>query len=160
MKRMMKVLSGCVFVLIGLGLLYGCCRKPEASDQSNQQAPTQDPETKLPDLAIVSAEIIPAAPRRGEKFAVEVRIENIGRVKSGEYDLEMVIKDVSRMTESSIATLRRSALQAGQRDVWRGNSYVIDKPGAHQLRVTIEPSLPENGQIQNNTFNWAFQVTP
>ena len=52
------------------------------------------------------------------------------------------------------------SLQPGEQVPWQSTDLMVNDPGAHQYWVEIVPFLFEDGNEQNNTYGWAFQVAP
>jgi len=118
------------------------------------------PPQQLPDLSVASVDIFPSEPRAGERFTAVVYVANIGSASSGEYDLAMNMKDVSRGSAYPVGTFRQSPLQPGEQvAAWSSDQLMVNEPGAHQFRVEIKPFNFNDRNEQNNVYGWAFTVS-
>jgi hypothetical protein len=110
-------------------------------------------------LAISAIELFPAQPQAGQRFAVNVYVQNAGQAASGEYDLAIFIKDVSRGSTYPVGTFRREGLQPGENiTAYTSTDRLVNDPGSYQVHVEIQPFLFEDGNTRNNTSIWAFSV--
>lgn len=117
-------------------------------------------ETKIsPDLVISAIEVFPAEPTAGNAFTFNVYVSNQGNATSGEYDLAISIKDVSRNLTYPVGTFRKSALQPGENvPVFSKNDQLVNDPGSFQIHCEIKPFLFTDGNANNNIKIRAFQV--
>jgi hypothetical protein len=128
---------------------------PEPSGGDDQPPPPQP----LPDLSISAIEVFPAQPQAGQYFSVNVYVTNIGEAQSGEYDLAIFIKDVSRGSTYPVGTFRNEGLYPGENiPAYTSSDRLVNDPGSFQVHVEIQPFLFEDGNEQNNTLIWAFTV--
>jgi len=109
---------------------------------------------------VISAiEVFPGQPQAGQHFAVNVYVKNAGQAPSGEYDLAIFIKDVSRGSIYPVGTFRKEGLQPGENiAAYSSTDRLVNDPGSYQVHVEIQPFLFEDGNDQNNTAIWAFTV--
>ena len=161
--RSKRTLIVVLLVIATLGLLLNCGPEPQPPPPSRETPPPPSGETPPPahpDLAIVDVKIYPSQPQAGKVFKAVVYVTNQGNTASGEFDLAMHIKDVSRSSTYPVGTFRQSALQPGDQVPWQSGDLMVNESGAHQYWVEIVPFLFEDGNEQNNTYGWAFQVAP
>lgn len=111
-----------------------------------------------PDLTVSSVSIYPPQPKAGQRFTVVVYVENVGNAASGEYDLAMHIKDLSRGSVYPIGTFRREPLHPGENVPWQSESRIVNYPGSHEFLVEIRPFNFADRSAQNNTHRKVFQV--
>ena len=122
----------------------------------NEQPPKPDP---LPDLSISAIEVFPAQPQSGQHFTLNVYVKNAGQAQSGEYDLAIFIRDVSRGSTYPVGTFRAGRLHPGDNVVaYSSSDRLVNDPGSYQVHVEINPWLFEDGNNQNNEAIWAFTV--
>ena len=117
--------------------------------------------TPLPDLMISGILVYPVQPKAGQYFTVQVYVKNAGQVPSGEFDLKISIKDVSRNFEYPGGTFLCKGLQPGEdTPVYISQDRRVDYPGEHQVWTEVVPFTegPRDSNPQNNTFGWAFTV--
>ena len=93
LTRLLIVLSS---LLLGAALLLsGCGGDDDQDDNSSDQPAT-------PDLAITNIELDPEQISAGQAHIVKVYVSNVGDAPSGEYDLTITLRDVTRGTSSPI----------------------------------------------------------
>jgi len=149
---------------LALALATLACDEDETPPPRPQPQPTspgeQPPQPEpLPDLVISAIEVFPTQPQAGQRFAVNVYVQNAGQAPSGEYDLALFIRDVSRGSTYPIGTFRNESLQPGENVVaYSSMDRLVNDPGSFQVHVEIVPFLFEDGNTQNNTSIWAFTV--
>ncbi len=141
---------------------------PAVQPPSNKVAPdltiytpaVQPPPNKVAaDLTISAVEVYPNQPQSGQYFSLKIYVKNIGQAASGEYDLAISIKDVSRGNTYPIGTFRRGQIQPGESIIaFSSGNIMVNEPGAHQVQAEITPFLFEDGNGQNNKSIWAFTV--
>lgn len=158
--RSKRTLTVVLLVIATLGLLPGCGSEPEPPPPPQPPRLEETRPPAHPDLAIAAVEIYPSQPQAGKAFKAVVYVTNKGDAASGQFDLAMHIKDVSRGYTYPVGTFRQSALQPGEQVPWQSGDLRVNDPGAHQYWVEIVPFLFEDGNEQNNTYGWAFQVAP
>jgi CARDB len=120
----------------------------------------QPPSNKIAaDLTISAVEVNPNQPQSGQNFSVKIYVKNTGQAASGEYDLAISIKDVSRGNTYPVGTFRRGQIQPGESIIaFSSGNIMVNEPGAHQVQAEITPFLFEDGNGQNNKSIWAFSV--
>jgi hypothetical protein len=151
-----------ILLFIGTVIWTGCGRKtppaPPPPPPTNTQPATPPPE-RLSDLQISAIEVFPAEPIARQPFAVNVFVKNAGQATSGQYDLEIFIKDVSRAATYPVGTFRQGPLKPGENvAAYSSTDRQVNYPGSHQLQAEIKPFQFEDGNIQNNTAIRAFTV--
>ena len=162
-KRKNRVWALLVAVLM-LALATLACGEDETPPPRPQPLPTspgeQPPQPEpLPDLVISAIEVFPGQPQAGQSFAVNVYVRNAGQAPSGEYDLALFIRDVSRGSTYPIGTFRNEPLQPGENVVaYSSMDRLVNDPGSFQVHVEITLFIFEDGNTQNNTSIWAFTV--
>jgi hypothetical protein len=115
----------------------------------------------LPDLAIVSILVFPQQPQAGKMFYAEVNVKNIGNIASGDYDIAIHIKDISRGYVYPIGTFRRGPIQPGQQYVvWMSDMVRVNDPGSFQLWAEINPFQFDDEDDDNNIKYLSFTVNP
>jgi hypothetical protein len=153
-----------VFIMIATMTLASCdgggggseWEPPPEPPSSDDQPPPPEP---LPDLTISAIEVFPAQPQAGQYFTVNVYVTNVGEAQSGEYDLAISIKDVSRGYSYPVGTFRNEGLYPGENvPAYSSSDRLVDDPGSFQVDVEIKPFNFEDGNEQNNTLIWAFSV--
>jgi len=156
-----KTMVGLIaIVAIAVVLMSTGCIDNGGDGDGGDRTQTPTPPQQLPDLSVASVEIIPSEPRVGERFTAVVYVVNIGSASSGEYDLAMDMKDVSRGYTYPVGTFRQSPLQPSEQVAsWSSDQLMVNEPGAHQFWVEIEPFLFSDGNEQNNMYGWAFTVS-
>jgi hypothetical protein len=108
---------------------------------------------------ISAIEVFPAQPKAGQHFAVNVYVKNAGQAPSGEFDLAISIKDVSRGSTYPVGTFRKGGLRPGENiPAYSSTDRLVNYPGSYQVRVEIQPVLFKDGNDQNNTMTRAFTV--
>lgn len=116
---------------------------------------------KFPDLAIAAINIYPNQPQDNTYFYADVYIKNIGDAASGDYDVAIHIKDISRGYVYPIGTFRQGPMQPGEQyAVWSSDRVLVNDPGSFQLWVEIKPFLFDDKDDSNNIHGWAFTVKP
>lgn len=149
-----------VALVIGLvGLLASCGSEPEPPGPE-PPAPGAPQPAAQPNLAVASVQVHPSQPRAGQQFTVSVYVTNKGNAVSGDFDLAMNIRDVSRGSTYPVGTYRQGALQPGDQVPWQSGNLMVNESGEHQFWVEIAPFLFQDGNQQDNTYRWSFQVTP
>lgn len=111
-----------------------------------------------PDLTVSSVSIFPAQPAAGHQFRIVVYVRNIGNAASGEYDLAMHIKDLSRGYSYPVGTFRLEPLHPGENVPWQSELLRVNYPGAHEVLVEIRPFNFADRNTQNNSSRKGFQV--
>ena len=158
MKRKTIVGLIAIVAIVAVAMSAGC--NGPSNGPSNGQKQTPTPPQQLPDLSVASVDIFPSEPRAGERFTAVVYVANIGSASSGEYDLAMNMKDVSRGSAYPVGTFRQSPLQPGEQvAAWSSDQLMVNEPGAHQFWVEIKPFNFNDGNEQNNVYGWAFTVS-
>lgn len=152
-------------LLIGILIWTGCggggggggdAPPPQPSGNNQPQPPQPEP---VPDLTISAIEVFPGQPQAGQQFALNVYVKNIGQAKSGEYDVAIYIKDVSRGSTYPVGTFRNEGLYPGDNvTAYTSTNRLVNDPGSYQVHVEIQPFLFEDGNTNNNTLIWAFTV--
>jgi hypothetical protein len=131
-------------------------QQPQQPPSGGEQPPQPEP---LPDLVIAAIEVFPAQPQAGQYFSVNVYVNNVGKAPSGEYDLALFIRDVSRGSTYPIGTFRREKLQPGENIVaYSSSDRLVNDSGSFQVHAEIQPFLFQDGNNQNNALIWAFTV--
>lgn len=154
----LRTLGLVALLLIGTIIWTGCGggETPPQPPGGDEQPPPPEP---LPDLVISAIEVFPVQPQAGQDFAVKVYVKNAGQAPSGEYDLAISIKDVSRGSTYPVGTFRKAGLQPGKNILAHSSTdRLVYDPGSYQVHVEIQPFLFEDGSDQNNTARWAFTV--
>lgn len=149
-----------LLLLIGAIICTGCdgadVPPPPPPTKADQQPP---PPPSRPDLAISAIEVFPGQPTAGQRFALNVYVRNGGQAASGEYDVLISIRDVSRGSTYPVGTFRREPLQPGENvTAYSSTDRLVNDPGSYQVHVEIRPFVFEDGNEQNNTAIWAFTV--
>lgn len=159
--KIKRLLTITLLVGIAAGLLMGGCNgsgsppqpKPPTNTPQNIQPATH------PDLAISAIEVFPSQPQAGQRFALNVYVTNQGNAPSGDYDVAIFIRDVSRSSTYPVGTFRQPGLQPGENVVaYTSTDRLVNDPGSFQVHVEIKPFLFQDGNTQNNTLIWAFTV--
>ena len=150
--------KGLVTLLVIGTMIWTCCGGHE---QPFPPEPNKDlviPEPH-PDLVISAIEVFPVQPQAGQYFAVTVYVMNVGQAPSGQYDLKLFIKDVSRGSTYPVGTFRKMGLKPGENIVaYSSTERIVNYQGGYQVHAKIEPFLFEDANNQNNTKIWAFTV--
>lgn len=120
--------------------------------------PSQPQPAAQPNLAVAAVHVYPGQPQAGQRFTVVVYVTNNGNAVSGDYDLAMHIKDVSRGYTYPVGTFRQSGLHPGEQVPWQTDDRMVNDPGSFQYWVEIVPT-GEDGIQQDNHLGWAFQVS-
>jgi hypothetical protein len=152
MRRFLLLTS----LLMVVGLLSGCGGNDDKNDKSGGPAPTA---TKVvPDLAVTTIELDPPQIAIGQPFIVKVHVANVGGAPSGEYDLAISLRDVTRGTTSPIGAQHGQGLKPGQDTLaYETGPRQVDKTGSFQIQVTLTPAGPD-GDTNNDKKNRAFSV--
>lgn len=152
-----------LFILIMICI--NCKRSnPEYNNTTPRVNPSvsvdNQPETEAkPDLVISSINVYPAQPTSGHRFTFNVYVKNQGNAVSGEYDLAILIKDMSRDLTYPVGTFRNSALQPGENvSAFSKNDQLVNDPGSYQIHCEIKPFLFDDENEDNNISIWAFQA--
>jgi hypothetical protein len=119
---------------------------------------TEPLKKSAPDLVVSGVYIYPATPAAGKYFTVVVHVKNQGNGPSGNFDLQMHIKDVGRGYTYPIGTFRRNAMKPGEQIPWQKQGVLVNDPGAFQFVVEIVPFLFEDGNKHNNHVIRPFHV--
>jgi hypothetical protein len=147
-----------MFVLMVVIALSGCNKPPEQPQQPDQ--PGQTIQQQMPDLSVAAVDISPSKPQAGVRFAGVVYVTNIGTASSGQYDIAMYMKDVSRGNIYPVGTFRQNPMQPGVKNsVWTSDQLMVNDPGSYQFWVEIKPFLFTDGNEQNNIYGKAFDVS-
>lgn len=146
--------------IIILGSLFVGCSPAAPTLPSLQPIPVGTIAPSQPDLVVVGVNLYPSQPQASQVFRAVVTIKNQGNAPSGEYDIGMTIKDVSRGYAYPVGTFRQTALQPGEQVPWQSNDLMVNDPGAFQYWVEIMPFNFQDGDEQNNVYGWAFQAAP
>ena len=126
---------------------------------SNANAGGQPPQ-QLPDLAIAKIEVLPAQPQARHQFAVNVYVTNVGQAPSGDYDILISIKDVSRQLTYPVGTFRNGGLRPGEQvTAYRSTERMVNYSGSHQIHVELRPFQFQDGNDRNDVLSWAFSVS-
>ncbi len=157
-------------LLLATTLILTSCTCGQSRPTSSQPLPdirtlspttaVQPPSNKTAaDLTISVVEVYPNQPQSGQYFSVKIYVKNIGQAASGEYDLAISIKDVSRGSTYPIGTFRRGQIQPGESIIaFSSSNIMVNEPGAHQVQAEIKPFLFEDSDGQNDKSIWAFTV--
>jgi hypothetical protein len=132
---------------------------PLDDGSGTQQTGNQE---SFPDLSISAIEVYPSQPKAGQYFTVNVYVTNSGTAASGEFDLQIHIKDVSRGSTYPVGTFRHERLLPGENiPVYSSQNLMVNYPGSHQIwtKIVPFPGSPQESNEQNNTYGWAFTVT-
>ena len=125
-------------------------------ESQNENQPETNPE---PDLVISSINVYPEQPTSGQHFTFNVYVKNQGNAKSGEYDLAIFIKDISRNLTYPVGTFRNSALHPGDNvAAFSKNNQLVNDRGSYQIHCEIKPFLFDDGNTDNNLSIWALQA--
>jgi hypothetical protein len=159
-KNMMSLIT--IVAVVAVAISAGCNGPlpppPPPPPSPPSETPTPPPQ-QLPDLSIAFVEIYPSEPQAGERFTAAVYVANIGNAPSGEYDLAMHVRDVSRDSTYPVGTFRQSPLQPGEQVVaWSSDQLMVNEPGAHQFLVEMEPINFNDGNEKNNMCGRTFTV--
>jgi hypothetical protein len=111
-----------------------------------------------PDLVVSGVQIYPATPTAGKNFTVAVYVKNQGNAVSGQFDLQMHIKNLDRGYTYPIGTFRRNAMKPGEQIPWQKQDVMVNEPGAFQFIVEIVPFLFQDGNKMNNHIIRPFHV--
>jgi hypothetical protein len=153
MRRFLFLLAS---LLIIAGLLSGCGGDDGKNDQSGGSASTATP--VVSDLAVTAIELDPAQIGVGQPFIIRVYVANVGGAPSGEYDLTIALRDVTRGTTSPIGAQHGRRLEPGQDTLaYETGPRQLDQTGSFQVQVTLTPAGPER-DTNNNKKNQAFTV--
>ncbi len=162
MKSVRSLLT-ITFAVAVLGLIL-TCDLTSGGGSSPTQPPSQptvpsapQPSPK-PNLAIVDVRTYPGQPRVGQAFTISVYVTNNGNAVSGDYDLGVTIKDVGRGDTYPVGRFHQSALHPGEQVSWQKDYAMVNNPGSYQCWVDLYTS-GEDGNLQDNSKGWAFQVT-
>ncbi len=147
-------------LLIGAIALAGCGSK----GPSNPLPPP--PEHNFPpspqyfaDLAVSRIEVFPAQPKAGQRFTLNIYVQNAGQAPSGAYDLAVSLKNTSRSLDYPIGTFRKQVLRPGENvAVYASQEVLVNEAGSFQALVEIKPFDFKDGNDQNNIATWAFTV--
>lgn len=156
----LHAVSLATLLLIGAIVWTGCDKRetppPQPPAGGGEQPP---PPERLPDLVISAIQVLPAEPQAGQRFALNVYVKNAGQAPSGQYDLAMFIKDVSRGSTYPVGTFRKERMQPGE-DIpaYSSTDRLVNDPGAYQVHVEIQPFGFRDGNEQNNTAVRAFNA--
>ena len=153
-----RTMLAVAFLIATLGLLLSCDSVTQAPAPQPKEPAEPQPAAK-PNLAVAAVNVYPAQPQVGQRFTVVVYVTNNGNAVSGDYDLAMHIKDVSRGYTYPVGTFRQSALHPGEQVPWQTEDRLVNDPGGFQYWVEIVPFLFEDGNQQDNTYGWSFQVS-
>lgn len=133
------------------------------SNGNNIQPPPPPPEEpeKQPDLAVYYFYIVPEVPFQNTKFYASLQIINNGDAPSGEYDLNMNIKDIGRDLTYHIGRFTQSPLDPGATiRAWDSHDLLVNDPGNFEFTIEIIPFLFTDGDETNNIYSWPFMVDP
>jgi predicted small lipoprotein YifL len=153
------ILVPITLLLIGAVALAGCGRK----GSSNPLPPPDDnypPSPQyFPDLTVSRIEVFPAQPRAGQRFTLNIYVQNAGQAPSGAYDLAVSLKNTSRNLSYPIGTFRQQALRPGENvAAFTSQDMLVNEPGSFQALIEIKPFEFRDGNNQNNTATWPFSV--
>jgi predicted small lipoprotein YifL len=147
-------------LLIGAVTVAGCGSK----GPSNPLPPP--PENNFPpspqyyaDLTVSRIEVFPAQPKAGQRFTLNIYVQNAGQASSGAYDLAVSLKNTSRNLDYPIGTFRKQMLRPGENvAVFASQDVLVNEAGSFQALVEIKPFDFRDGNDQNNIATWAFTV--
>ena len=106
---------------------------------------------------ISAIQVFPVQPQSGQRFALNVYVRNAGSAPSGEYDLAIFIRDVSRGSTYPIGTFRKGRLQPQENiPAYSSNDRLVNFPGSYQVYAEIRPFLSQDANYQNNKRIWSF----
>ena len=115
-----------------------------------------------PDLIVSAIQIYPyhpSRPKAGQPFTLQVYVSNIGTADSGQYDIALFIRDISRGATYPIGTFRKNPMRPGENyPVYSSNNRIVNDPGFFQVQVEIKPFLFEDARPENNTASYNFVV--
>ena len=156
---------GLVVLLFITGLFCLGCNPPEPTPKpkplmpGGQAAGAQlKPAPPRPDLAVASTQVY-NNPQKPRHIMFTVDVTNLGNAPSGDYDLLMNIKDVSRGAVYPVGTFRRTTMKPGEKYcVYQEMDRMVNNSGPHQLYVEIRPFMFEDGNPSNNIVTKDFYV--
>lgn len=115
-----------------------------------------------PDLTISAIQVYPQnpiKPKAGKYFTVQVEVANIGNTISGQYDIELFIKDVVRGSTYPIGIFRQGPMNPNDNyQVYSSNKRMVNEPGFYRIHAEIKPFLFEDANPENNTLVYGFIV--
>lgn len=159
LRLRLRVTSAAALLLVCAAL--GCGQGPvpqppeEPPDRPEEPAPTAE---RYADLMVSAIQVYPAEPQAGQRFTLQVHVKNAGQAPSGQYDLILFIKDISRDSTYPIGTFRQEGMQPGEDyAVYQSQDMLVNYPGSHQVHVEIVP-YQDDGDLQNNTAIWSFSA--
>jgi hypothetical protein len=145
-----------IWIALFAALLAACGDGDNKNDQGGTNGNGGDTAEKLADLAISTIEVLPAQPRAGEVFALNVYVTNLGEAPSGAFELAISIRDVTRGSTYPVGTFRGESLQPGEDvPVFSSTDRRVNDPGSFQVQVELSPLGPD-GNDQNDKKNRAF----
>jgi hypothetical protein len=147
-------------VLLILALLLAGCGGDDDNDKKDgddESAPDGSAPASA-DLSVSNIELDPTSITTGTTFVIKVYVENIGGAASGEYDLTINLRDVTRGTTSPIGTLKGQSVAAGQEVLaYTTGQRQLFEAGSFQVQVILTPAGSDAG-ANNNRRSLAFTV--
>jgi hypothetical protein len=147
-------------LVIGAAALTGCGNRspsnplPPPPDNNFPPSPQY-----FPDLTVSRIEVFPAQPKAGQRFTLNIYVQNAGQAPSGAYDLAVSLKNTSRNLTYPLGTFRQRVLRPGENAaVFSSQDVLVNEPGSFQALVEIKPFDFRDGNDRNNTATWAFSV--
>lgn len=124
---------------------------PENSDNDGAVPRRQRKPPQARAHLVVSAIKVAPLPRKASPhFPFGVFVKNIGGAPSGEYDLRILLKDVSNGYKYQIGTFRRQGLRPGEEAAaYSSTSGPLNGVGSYQVQAEIQPFLFEDSAARD-----------
>ena len=152
-----------VALMYGLGLGLGVLLLYmfiNSSPQAGTADPGDDSPTTQSDLVVTGIEISPRVPKAGHPFSLRIRIRNQGNAPSGEFLVQIHIRDVGRKSTYPVGSFRQKPLRPGEEIVaYTSERRMVNDFGFHRVHAEIRPldSRAENSGKSSAAFGFAVK---
>jgi hypothetical protein len=155
-----------IILVVAIAAAYFATRLPTlgpgGGSNGNGSSGNGNGEPQPPDLIVSDISSMPFPPKVGETFYIQVLMTNIGEAKSGPFDLQVWIDDLSHTYTYLVGEFSQNPMEPGEERFW--GQYIqaansLKWEGGHRFCANIEPIGFEEDESNNLFQTQSFWVS-